>query len=115
MSLLSQAHGTSIFVLGNAKQQRVKQLIVGKAKQEAAQLLTSLPGVEQAAIRSNGFGCATRLPKQSGLLRLSFIIVQGVLRRQRQKDGARMKKGKQKRNQKEEVKRLDSWELLLLL
>jgi hypothetical protein len=38
-------------------------------------LVTALPGVEQAAIRFTGFGDDTRLPKQSSLIHLAFVVV----------------------------------------
>jgi VCBS repeat-containing protein len=69
------ASGTWVYGLSQPAQQRIKQLIAGKTTQEALQLLAALPGVEQAAIRFEGFGNDTRLPKQSSLIHLAFVVI----------------------------------------
>jgi hypothetical protein len=37
--------------VNSAEQRRIESLIAGKTKQEAEQLLASMPGIEQASIR----------------------------------------------------------------
>jgi len=69
------ASGTWIYGLSQKTQQQIKHIIAGKTTQEAVTLLTSLPGVESAAIRLSGFGDATRLPKQSNDIHVILFVV----------------------------------------
>jgi VCBS repeat-containing protein len=57
------AQGTWSYALTRAQQEHIKHLIAGKTKPEALQLLASVPGIEQASIRWDGFGDDTRVPK----------------------------------------------------
>jgi hypothetical protein len=68
------AQGTWVYALGNAQQQYMKRLIAGKTKQQAVQLLASLPGVERAAIGFSGFGDDTRVSKDSAYIHLVLIF-----------------------------------------
>jgi hypothetical protein len=69
------ASGTWVYGLSQPAQQRIKHLLAGKTTQAAVQLLATLPGVEQAAIRFTGFGDEARLPKQSSLIHLVFVVM----------------------------------------
>ncbi len=69
------ASGTWVYALSQKAQQQIKQLIAGKTIQEALQLLAALPGIEQAAIRFNGFGEETRLPKTTGYMHVMLFVV----------------------------------------
>jgi Baseplate J-like protein len=61
------ALGTWVYAVNSAEQQRIKSLIAGKTKQEAEQLLASMPGIEQASIR---WGDETKLPKDTESIRV---------------------------------------------
>jgi hypothetical protein len=69
------ASGTWVYGLSQTAQEHIKKLIAGKSKQEALQLLASLPGVEQSSIRFTGFGDDTRLPKNSGYIHLTIFVM----------------------------------------
>ncbi len=69
------ASGTWVYGLSQQAQEQIKHLIAGKTTQEAVQLLTSLPGVERAAIRFAGFGEETKLPKQSSSIHIALLVV----------------------------------------
>lgn len=69
------ASGTWAYGLSKPAQEQITHLLAGKTAQEALQLLAALPGVEQAAIRFEGFGNDTRLPKQSRLIHLVFVVM----------------------------------------
>jgi hypothetical protein len=61
------ALGTWVYAVKSAEQQRIKSLIAGKTKQEAEQLLASMPGIEQTSIR---WGDNTKLPKNIEYIRV---------------------------------------------
>lgn len=69
------ASGAWVFGLSQQTQAQITNLLVGKTTQQAMQLLAALPGVEQASIRLTGLGDATRLPRQSSLIHLVFVVV----------------------------------------
>ncbi len=69
------ASGTWVYGLSKPAQAQLTHLLAGKTTQEAMHLLATLPGVEQAAIRFEGFGDTTRLPKQSSLIHLVFVVM----------------------------------------
>jgi hypothetical protein len=71
LSFISQ--GTWVYAVTNTEQQRIKSLIIGKAKQEAARLLASLPGIGQASIR---WGDETKLPKNTEYIRV--VLMYGI-------------------------------------
>jgi hypothetical protein len=70
-----KASGMWIYALSQQSQQQIKHRIAGKTTQQAMNLLASMPGVEQAAIRCSGFGDATKLPKESSDIHLAIIVV----------------------------------------
>ena len=72
--LAFKAQGTWVYGLSKPTQEQITHLLAGKTTHEALQLLTALPGVEQASIRFSGFGNASRLPKQVGLIHLTFLV-----------------------------------------
>jgi hypothetical protein len=67
------ALGIWVYAVNGAEQQHLKSLITGKTKQEALQLLASLPGIEQASIR---WGDDTKLPKNSKYIRV--VVMYGI-------------------------------------
>lgn len=69
------AQGTWVYGLSKPTQERITHLLAGKTTQEAVQELSALPGVEQATIRFAGFADTSRLPKQSSLIHLAFIVM----------------------------------------
>jgi hypothetical protein len=69
------ARGTWVFAVGNKEQQQIKSRIAGKTRQEAVQLLASLPGIEHASIRWNGFGDDTKLPKNTRYIHIALLIM----------------------------------------
>jgi hypothetical protein len=56
------AHATFVHTFTAQEQAHIKRLIHGKTKQQAVQLLATVPGIETASIISSGFGDETRLP-----------------------------------------------------
>jgi VCBS repeat-containing protein len=72
--LTFQAQGTWIYVLSlNAKQQ-IKSQIAGKTTQQAVILLASLSGVKHVAISFQGFGDASKLPRESRYIHLNVVV-----------------------------------------
>jgi len=67
------ALGIWVYAVNGAEQQHLKSLITGKTKQEALQLLASLPGIEQASIR---WGDDLKLPKNSTHIRV--VVMYGI-------------------------------------
>jgi hypothetical protein len=67
------ALGTWVYAVKSVEQQRIKSLIAGKTKQEAEQLLASMPGIEQASIR---WGDDTKLPKHTESIRV--VVMYGI-------------------------------------
>src|SRR5712692_217169 len=57
--------GTWVYALSQTAQQHIKTLIVGKTKQQALQLLRSLPGVQSVTIA--GIGDSKKLPDLTGI------------------------------------------------
>ena len=66
-----QASGTWIYALTHKVQQKIKTLIAGRTKQEALQLLASMPGIESAAIR---WGDDSKLPKDTGYIHITLVV-----------------------------------------
>ena len=69
--LTFQAFGTWIYALSHRTQQQIKTLIAGKTKQEALQLLASLPGIESVSIM---WGDDSKLPKDTGYIHITLIV-----------------------------------------
>jgi hypothetical protein len=67
------ALGTWIYAVKSAEQQRIKHLIAGKTKQEAARLLASMPGIEHASIQ---WGDEMKLPKHTESIRV--VVMYGI-------------------------------------
>jgi VCBS repeat-containing protein len=70
-----QAQGTWVYAVSPTAQQQIKQLISGKTKLEALQLLATLPGVEHASIRFDGFGDETRMPRDILNIHFQSIVL----------------------------------------
>jgi hypothetical protein len=70
-----QAAGRWIYGISPTAQEHIKHLIAGKITQEAEQLLAVMPGVAQSTIRFSGFGDDTRIPKTTGYIHLTIIVV----------------------------------------
>ena len=64
---------TWIYALTTQEQQSLKKIIAGKTKEQAMQLLSSLPGVESASMQSSSFGDATRIPKNLSNIHLMIF------------------------------------------
>ncbi|HEY6409291.1 MAG TPA: hypothetical protein VIY29_17665, partial [Ktedonobacteraceae bacterium] len=71
-TLRFSCQGTWVYTLSPAAQQRIKELIAGKARHEALTLLLSVPGIEAATLE--GEDRTTRLPKSLDALHLRMII-----------------------------------------
>jgi hypothetical protein len=69
------ASGTWIYGISKPSQEQITHLIAGKTTQQAQELLSSLPGIEQASIRLSGFGDATRIPKTTGYIHVIVMVV----------------------------------------
>ena len=76
-TLTFSCQGTWIYALSERVQQHVKHLIAGKTKEEALQLLFSLPGIESASIQWHGFSDEARIPKDTAHIHLLLIIGTG--------------------------------------
>ena len=70
-----QAQGTWVYAVSPTEQQQIKQVIAGRSKLEALQLLAALPGVDQASILLAGFGDDTRVPKDIRDIRFRIIVI----------------------------------------
>jgi hypothetical protein len=68
------ASGTWVYGLSQHIQAQIIRLLVGKTTRQAERNLSTLGGVERASIRFSGFGDESRLPRQSHLLNLVFLV-----------------------------------------
>ncbi len=66
------ALGTWVYAVNNAEQQRIKSLLAGKTKQEALQMLFSLPGIEHVSI---AWADDTKLPKNSKDIHIVLFVM----------------------------------------
>jgi len=62
-----------VYALSSKEQKHLKNMIAGKTKEKAMQLLASLPGIESISIHSSGFGDDTKLPKDISHIRILVI------------------------------------------
>jgi hypothetical protein len=62
-----------VYALSSAEQKNIKNIIAGKTKAQAMQLLHSLPGIEGASLQSSGFGDDTKLPKD--LVHIHLLVI----------------------------------------
>ncbi len=69
------ASGTWVYGLSRPAQAYITHLLAGKTTQAAMHLLARLPGVEQTTIHFTGFGDTARLPWQSSLIHLVFLVM----------------------------------------
>jgi hypothetical protein len=67
-----KATGTWIYALSHTAQEHIKKIIAGKSKQQALQVLASLPGIEKAVI---SWGEDTRLPKDGIYIHIRLLIL----------------------------------------
>lgn len=72
--LTYQATGTWIYALSHSTQQQIKELIAGKAQQQALLLVASLSGIAMASLRMDGFGDAARVPKNSRYIHITLVL-----------------------------------------
>jgi len=70
-TLVFSSVSTWVYALSAKDQERIKALIAGKTKQEALQLLSSLPGIEHVAI---AWRDDTKLPKDTRYIHLVLLI-----------------------------------------
>lgn len=64
---------TWIYALSSAEQNHIKKIIAGKTKEQAIELLSTLPGIENVSLQSSGFGDDTRIPKDISHIHLLVI------------------------------------------
>jgi hypothetical protein len=64
---------TWIYALSSAEQKNIKKIIAGKTKEQAMQLLNSLPGIEGASLRLSGSGDDTKLPRD--ILHIHLLVI----------------------------------------
>ncbi len=69
LSFVSQ--GTWVYALTSQEQQQIKELLAGKSKRNALQLLRSLPGIEKASIAWNE---QTTLPNDINAIHLVMLV-----------------------------------------
>jgi len=62
VTLSFRSVGTVVYVLSSAEQTKMKKIIAGKTKDQAMQLLSSLPGIASAALQWHGFTDESRIP-----------------------------------------------------
>ncbi len=70
------AQSTWIYALSSAEQRHIKKIIAGKTKENAMQLLSSLPSIERVSMQFSGFGDDTRIPKN--LSNIHLVILAGI-------------------------------------
>ncbi len=73
--LFFKAQSTWVYALSVTEQKHIKNMIAGKTKDNAFQLLLSLPGIAHVSIQSSGFGDDTRIPKYAANIHLAIIYV----------------------------------------
>ncbi len=71
------AQSTWIYALSSAEQNHIKKIIAGKNKQQAMQLLSTLPGIESVSMQSSGFGDDSRIPKDISHIHLLIFFTRG--------------------------------------
>lgn len=64
---------TWAYALTSQEQEHIKTIMAGKTKQQALQLLYSLPGIESVSMQSSGFGDDNRIPKDTKYIHLLII------------------------------------------
>ncbi len=64
---------TWVYALTTQEQQHIKKIIAGKYKQNALQLLYSLPGIKSVSLQFSGFGDDTKLPKDVSHIHMLII------------------------------------------
>jgi hypothetical protein len=67
---------TWAYVLTTKEQNNIKKILAGKTKEQAMQLLNSLPGIEHVSLQFTGFGDDTRIPKNLSTIHL--VIFYGI-------------------------------------
>ena len=73
LSFSSQS--TWVYALSSTEQKHIKNIIAGKTRDKAMQLLASLPGIESKSIQSSGFGDDAKIPKDAANIHLVVIYV----------------------------------------
>lgn len=68
------AHGTFAHTFTAKEQEYLKQLIHGKTKQQAVQLLAALPGIASASIHWHGFTDESSIPKDPRNIHIVVIL-----------------------------------------
>jgi hypothetical protein len=69
-----KASGTYLYGLSRQWQEHLMELIAGKPKDQALNMLSAIPEVKQASIRLDGFTDGTRLPKNSTYIHLILRV-----------------------------------------
>jgi len=73
VTLSFRSVSTWVYALTAQEQQHIKKIIAGKYKQNALQLLYSLPGIESVSLQFSGFGDDTKLPKDISHIHMLII------------------------------------------
>jgi Baseplate J-like protein len=68
-----QARGTWVYGLAAKAQDQIKQAIAGKTKEQAAKIISAMPGIARGSISLTGFTDETRLPKNSQLIQVVVL------------------------------------------
>jgi hypothetical protein len=71
-----KAQGLWVYGLSSTEQKHIKRIIAGKTKENAMQLLLSLPDIERVSMQSSGFGDDSRVPKNVQYIHL--VILAGI-------------------------------------
>jgi hypothetical protein len=69
-----KATGMWIYGLSQKSQQRIKNLITGKTRDQALHILAAMPGIERGSISFTGFTDDSRLPKNSSYIHLILLV-----------------------------------------
>ena len=73
VTLSFRSASTWVYALTTQEQQHIKKIIAGKYKQNALQLLYSLPGIKSVSLQFSGFGDDTKLPKDISHIHMLII------------------------------------------
>ena len=68
-----KAQSAWVYALTTQEQRHMKQLIAGKTKEQAMQLLHNLPDIESASLEFSGLGDDTRIPKNLSNIHLTIF------------------------------------------
>ena len=70
-----KATGIWVYGLSSKAQERIKNLITGKTRDQALKILAAMPGIERGSISFTGFSDETRLPQNSTYIHIILIVM----------------------------------------